>query len=384
MKIEKVVIDSKAYDNGKLGPRAVTVRTSKGNIEAPTRSVNSSETRYRDQTGQTYEPYENPVFEYVRNHTPETIAALETKNGPMAKEVEMLRSLGDRFTDRPRLSYPRLNQVTSLSQPQLRAIADAAILAEYDLIPIPDAAPGPGGTLLSDYRKNLGSLRKYIEETCERVAIPYVDLSDEPAVFKEKVDLLLATEFDVIGLVYRSPLNHYPNFTYVNSLSDKPVWFHASGVGRYWKRLASQPHLPQRFGIDTVSIDAPKGGGGKEEGQEKKVRPPEVIKRYDSRSLGLYPKDEASELFGQDLGCNCGICAGLTLDEFYAKYGKRPAGKKPDPEYLRQVACVHEVFASRDEFVKARKRVKAKDFDSYIAGKSAFAGVFSEIDKEHK
>lgn len=375
MKIEKITIRSMEYDDHHLGPRALTIKTSKRTIETPTRSIISSEARYHAGTSLSYEPLENEIFEYVKNHTPETVQSLASRNGPMAEETAKLRSLGDRYSDQVRLSYPRFNRVSGLSMEELRAVVDSAIFAEYDLIPIPDMSPGEGGTLRPEFAKSIGKLREYVEEKGARVAVPYIDMANPPDVFKEKVALLLATEFDVIGLVYRNPEKNYANFTHVNSLSDRKVWFHASGVGRYWKRIASQPHLPQRFGIDTVGIDAPLGGGN----GDAAPKPPETVRRYDARALGLWTKEEAQQLHGNDLGCKCPICAGKTLKTFYEGYQKRPAGKKISPEYLRQVACVHEVYASYTEFAASREWVKKKEFDDYLGSKAAFKGTLDGL-----
>jgi hypothetical protein len=375
LKIEKITIRSKDYDEGHIGPRSLTIRTDKHTIETPTRTLISSEARYHAQTALSFDPLENEVFEYVRNYKPANIAGLTTRNGPMAEETAKLRSLGDRYSGMVRLVYPRLNQIASLDLDEARAIVDAALLSDYDMVPIPDMGPGDEGKLRPEYEKSIARLRNYVEEKGGRVAVPYVDMANDPEVFRSKIALLLETGFNVVGLVYRNPERNYPNFTHINSLSDREVWFHASGVGRYWKKIASQPHLPQMFGIDTVGLDAPLGGGN----GDAAPKPPETVRRYDSRELGLWNKDQANERHGNNLGCSCPICTGLDLDTFYKTYQKRPQGKIVNPEYLRQVACVHEVYASHAEFEHSRQWVKKKEFGEYLGGKAAFEGTLDDL-----
>jgi hypothetical protein len=219
----------------------------------------------------------------------------------------------------------------------------------------------------------LPKFKKYIEDRHGRIPVPYIDMRNPPDVFRQKIEHALALDFQVLGLVYRNPVETYANFLFINSLSDRPIWIHVSGVGRYWRLKASQMHMPQNFGIDTCSLDARKGGGGG-------CRPtPDMIKRYDRGSLALLLPEVHRETYGEVLGCNCPLCQGKTLSEFYNEYSHRPNGKVVDAEYLRKVSCVHEAFASREEFQAGRNYVKKNEFKSYVQHKSALKDALADV-----
>jgi len=370
MKIKKVTI--KKIDD--FGPRILKVKTKKQNFEAPTRAINSTEANYKKKVAGSLDSlssyyYENPIFEIVKNYKKEKLKDMYTKNGPLNNEKKAIRSSLNCYEDKICLFYPRFDKGTILTDKDIKSLIDLQVLTGFDIITIPDLHISAS---VREFEKNIVNGRKRIETmTASKFeAIPYVDMGSEPKLFKAKIDTVLDNGFCIIGITNRSIASNYANYDYLEENKDKEIWIHASNVRRYlsYRRPVSQMHMLQIYGIDTCALESRKGGPG------IKHTPPDRVRRFDAKTLGMITKDEHYSRYGSELNCNCPICNGKNLESFYDEYSLNTKGML-DTDYLRTHSNIHEVFASYEEFKRGQDAIKNNDFKVYINNKEHIKGV---------
>lgn len=362
MKIDRV----KVSNIDEFGARTVSIRTTKGNFETPNRSLTSTESNYKKQVRILDEPFFNPLFESIAHFTNENVKAMHTRNGVFARRKTSLSSQVRDYSDVDMLTkfFPQMKKDTILSKDDIFTLVDLQRYCGYDLITIPDYY---ANSRIDDYEQLISKLsEQFIFQYSNAQPIPYVDMSADEDTFKKKVDLIWDYNgmFKVMGIVYRSPIQYYANYKYLRDVMDRDIWIHASAVDRYYRKnwTTSQMHIPQIYGIDTVSILSQRIG------IEPPSKPIEKIKRYDSNTLGLIEIQNHRDLYGDDLYCDCPVCEGKDMDNLIRTYTKNHLGETDNT--LLDVWCkLHESFSSLEEFNTGQTAINENGFKDYISGK---------------
>ena len=194
--------------------------------------------------------------------------------------------------------------------------------------------------------------------------MPYLSLRQDHALFEDKLHLLGQFEHDLwsIGIRAASFTEYRPNLYSLAEASGIDRWVHLSGARRYpsHKRPNGQLHAVQRFGIDTVSVEIPQGGGNR-------VQDPGMIRYFERDSL-TYPRVRDLSHGDDPLPCNCPLCRERTLDELVSSI--RPLG--PEDEITLRVNDafrVHEIYSSTSEFKISRDVIREGGLGEYFQKK---------------
>jgi len=360
------------------GPRIVEVKTDKGNYKTPDRALTSTEGNYKKKVRVLDEPFFNPIFEAIAHFTEDGLNELHTRNGPFARRKTVLSSYVRAYGDSDVITkfYPQMKKDSSLSVTDTRVLADLQRYCEFDLITIPDLSPN---SPVDKYERHILQMsEKFISPYTNAEPIPYVDMAMDEELFKKKVDMIWDNSgtFKVMGVIFRSPLQHMANYMYLQKKNDRDIWIHASGVNRYYPKnwTTSQIHIPQLYGIDTVSILSQRIG------LEPPPKPINKIKRYDPNSLGLIEIKKHRELYGNGLNCDCPVCENKSLDDIVKEYTVNHTGKK-DVTLLDTWCKLHEAFTSPKEFEKGREMIKSNEFEEYIKSKEYIKEVIGDFKK---
>jgi hypothetical protein len=372
MKIEKAnVVHCDEY-----GARVTEIKTDKGTFQTPDRVVTSTESNYKKRVRILDDPYENPVFEVIGHFTLENLEALHMKNGPFAHRKTDFSAHVRGYEEMITKFYPQMKKDTKLSPTDIRTLADLQRYCGFDLITIPDLAIN---SKVEEFEKHITSLAEnFILVYSNAEPIPYVDMAMDEELFKKKVNAIWDNRgiFKVMGVIFRSPPQHYANYSYLYEKNDRDIWIHASGVNRYYPRnwTTAQMHIPQIYGIDTCSILSQKLG------IEPPPKPLEKIKRYDPKTLGIIEIEKHRGRYGTELDCDCPVCSGKTLDEFINEYRVNHRGEE-DISLLDTWCKIHEAFTSPKEFEIGRIAIKENRFKEYIAEKEDINNVIDDFKK---
>ena len=374
MKIEKVKVSSQ----DEYGPRVVEIKTDKGSFETPNRTVTSTEGNYKKQVRTLDDPFLHPIFESIAHFTDENLQALHMRNGPFAKRKTALSSQVRAYSDLDMITkfYPQMKKGSYVSVEDSRTLADLQRYCGYDLITILDLSLN---SPVDKFEKHITKMsEKFIFPFTEAEPMPYVDMAMEHDLFKKKVDAIWDNSgiFKAMGVIFRSPPSYMANYMYLQKNNDRDIWIHTSGVNRYYQKnwTTSQVHIPQLYGIDTVSILSQRIGG------EPAPKPVEKIKRYDSKSLGIIEIKKHREKYGVELDCDCPVCLNKNLDNAIEKYTVNHKGEQ-EISLLDIWFKLHESYSSLKEFEKGRKSIKKNEFDNYLQDKEHISNVINDFKK---
>lgn len=372
MKIEKVNVN---YQDA-YGARNIKIKTDKGIFETPNRAVISTEGNYKKQVRLLDDPFLNPLFESVGHFSTDTLHSLHTRNGPFAKRKTALSSQVRAYSAPDMITkfFPQMKKNSIISVEDARVLADLQRYCGYDMITIPDLSSNSSAEAYERHIVNMAENFVFPYSVAE--PIPYVDMAMEHELFKKKVDAIWdnSGSFKAMGVIFRSPPSFMANYMYLQKNNDRDIWIHASGVDRYYQKnwVTSQIHIPQIYGIDTVSLLSRRIGG------EPAPKPIEKIKRYDKNSLGIIEISSHREIYGDQLGCSCPICQGKNLGEAISAYTINHKGEQ-DLCLLDTWFKLHETYASLDEFDKGRKAIKENSFKKYLESKEYINRVISDF-----
>ena len=372
-------IKMKEIDNDELtiGPRCCVVDTSKGRFETPSRALSSQEAGPFLKTSLTLMPLVNPIYEHYYTLSLKDIRELMHKNGKMRNIVSKISEIKSKHDEKLSMFYPiRKNKEIGLEDKDIRTLIDLQYLSGFDLITIPDY--WPHGCGVKEILKKYEKLKREIENNFDTFLVPYIRLNRNFGEFETLLQGLINMETPIIGLEYYSLLENYPNLRKLreNSMNSEHTIFHASKVPPRYGRAnvkLSNLHALGLFGIDTVSRGVLAAGGG-----TQKI---ESIRRFSPKSLGVLSKQEYAqdEMWGAK-DCNCPICNGQTVSEFYENYSKRPNGKKESPPFLASVSKVHEAFSSYEEFKETVKHIhKNKYMVEYVPSKTYLSSYAKSV-----
>ena len=229
-----------------------------------------------------------------------------------------------------------------------------------------------------DFEKKLNKYWKFVEDNKpEAVLMPYLNLSQDADLFREKLKVLAEYEGSLfaIGIKFASLREYRPNLRSLASFSDKEFWVHCSSIKRAnWNSSipSSQLHILQRYGIDTVSIEIPMAMG-----RPKKEKPVFQTKYFNNEKVTIPNISES--LHDGDLICNCPICRQQNFEELTEDL-RRYAVKKSINSVLNDFSKVHEVYASTEEFKVSRERIKEDSLNNYFSEKEGLKGDLKNED----
>lgn len=373
-------IKMKEIDNDALtiGPRCCVIDTPKGRFETPSRALSSQEAGPFLKTSLTLMPLVNPIYEHYYTLSLKDIRELMSMNGKMKSLVSKISEIKSKHDEKLSMFYPiRKNKEIGLEDKDIRTLIDLQYLSGFDLITVPDY--WPHGCGVKEILKKYEKLKNEIENNLDTFLVPYIRLNRNLDEFETLLHALVKMELPIVGLEYYSPLdNYYPNLRELRkiSINSEHTVFHMSKVSpRYGRSKVklSNLHALGLFGIDTVSRGAPAAGGG-----TQKI---ESIRRFTPKSLGVLDKREyAQDEMYDAKDCNCPICNGQTVSEFYENYSKRPNGKKKSPPFLASVSKVHEAFSSYEEFKKTVKHIhKNRYMEEYVPSKAYLSSYAKSV-----
>lgn len=308
----------------------------------------------------------HPVFESIGHFTKESLAALRTKNGPFARRRTSFRSQVKAYSDEDMITkfHLQTKKETPITIPESRVLADLQRYCGFDMISIPDLSPTSKPEEFEKYVTQMSE--KFIFPYTNAEPIPYVDMAMDEELFKKKVDAIWDNSgtFSVMGVIFRAPPQYMANYEYLREKRDRDIWVHASGVYRTYPHdwTASVMHLPQIYGIDTVSVLSQKIG------VTPKPKPIWKVRRYDRNTLGLLELKDYIHEYGRDLECECPVCEGKNIDAFVRNYSTDHNGGK-DLQLLNKWCKLHETFTSQDEFRKGKQAIQQDDFEDYAKEK---------------
>ncbi len=358
---KRVTVALKNIDatNEEYSPRACEVKVGGLAFSTPTRALSSQEANAYFATSVTIDPTTHEMYEHVKTYTADEIAAITRKNGKLRDEVVNIQRMKGKHSDKVSLFFPiRMADSITLDSQAIEGLIDLQFFSGFDLVTIPDY--WPTDTSVTAELKAIDKLREMVEAQYEKTLVPYVRLSRKLTTFEPLVQGLIQRQFPIIGIEYAPALDCYPQLRLIRNLSkaSEKSTFHVSKVpGRRLGRdqLASPFHFLSLFGIDTMSLGVRAVGGGKQA--------IENVTRFTPTGLGVLSLHDyqTNEDPGQS-DCNCPVCKGRPVEQFYESYRKRPEGRVDDPTYFRTVAKVHEAFSSLDELRRSQQFIRENDF----------------------
>lgn len=361
------------YGGDPLSGRVLQISTNVEDFETPTRIPTSTELNSRSRL-HFDEPWDNAVFEVANRFDDRSpVSLLHRRNGVFAHRRRSLASMVERFKGYSLVKYfPQLRHDVSLGSRDMRSLVDLQIEAGCDIVSIPEPS---SNCSVQEFESNLQTMWEYVQNTDQDLAvIPYVSLRQDHYLFETKLQLLREFEHDLwcIGIRAASFSEYRPNLYSLAEGSGLDFWVHLSAGRRYtsYQRPNGQLHALQRFGIDTVSVEIPQGGGFR-------VQDPGMI-RYFERGSCTYPR--INELVHRDepLPCACPLCRGRQFDDVVSDV--RPLG--PEDELVLRVNDafrVHEIYSSTREFEVSRDVIRNGELEDYFSKKSGLRD-YSHLD----
>lgn len=377
-------VKSKTKDEA-TGARIVRVKLSSSNsFETPTRSATSTEHNYKIQVidkiasscglgqGPTTS-FENEIFQISKLHDIGQLQRFLKKNGTFNNAKKEVVAKKKAYDDKFVIYYPAFSKKMFYEENRQLGIENLTTLIDFqvtacnlDNISIPESYPNQS---FDDFKKDLQILSKRAVGHGGKQIIPYLDMGMKRELLIEKYRYLIDSGYPIIGTVYRSLNQHYPNFRYLQGRDDD-VLIISSGVNRYWQSnwTTAYIHVPNFWGIDVTSLDSRPAPPEKDEYGNylpREQKPLDDIKRFDQNSLGIIKLKDHEDNYGTDLNCTCAVCNGKNLDEFKSEYCIDAKGNI-DTNILDNFCKLHETYASTSEFDNERKFIKQNDSKTYI------------------
>lgn len=362
--MESVIKKVSVKHGEELKGRVLKVSSKKGSFETPNKAPTSTELNGKKNIGFD-DPFLNPVFEITQRYNQNNFSSLHQKNGVFARKIQEINAHADTLINRSLVKFfPQIPQNVELSDRDIRSFIDLQCESKINIITLPELKTNAP---LEDFLRNFNGYWDYVRELRpDAVLMPYINLNQEPELFKKKLDLLSEYEGSLygIGIKFASIRKYRPNLMHLASFSDKDFWIHcSSGRRATWNSPipTCQLHVLQRFGIDTVSIEIPMNISG------GKVKP-SLDTRYFNQEKVTIPVIKES-LHDGDLICDCPICQQQNFSELTEDLSRFTGPNKSISSVLNDFSKIHEVYASTEEFEISRERIKEDDLINYFREK---------------
>lgn len=355
--IKKVKIDS----GEPLKGRVIKILSKTGSFEAPTKVPTSTELNGKKNIGFDA-PFLNPVFEITQKYTDKNVSSLHEKNGVHARKVQEINAHADTLINRSLVKYfPQFPRNVVLSDNDVRSFIDLQCESNLNIISLPEIR---NESSIDEFKSNFMRYWEYVSDiNPNAVFMPYINLSQSPELFREKLNYLSNFEGALhgIGVKFASLREFRPNLFNLANFSDKAFWIHCStGKRANWTSdiPSGQLHILQRYGVDTVSVEIPMYGGS------SKVKPVSNTRYFNSEKITI-PKISES-LHDGELTCNCPICRQQKFNEVVEDLNRYVTQNKSINSVLNDFSKIHEVYASTKEFEISRKSIKEGELRKYF------------------
>ena len=360
----KSVIKNVRIKHGEeLKGRVLKIHAKTQSFETPTKAPTSTELNAKKNIGFDG-PFLNPVFEITQRFSPGSISNFYKTNGYHSTKIRDINAHADTLINRNLVKYfPQFRKDTILNDDDMLSLIDVQLESNINVISLPEVKED---ATKDEFKNNFEKYWKYCEnEKPEAILMPYLNLSQDPDLFREKLKYLAEFEgsLHAIGIKFASPNTYRPNLRTLASFSDKEFWVHCSSIKRaVWNAEipSSQLHILQKFGVDTVSIEIPMAMG---EGNAKPI----LKTKYFNNEKVTIPSIEES-IHDGSLICNCPICQQRNFNELTEDL-KRYQGDRSLNSVLRDFSKIHEVYAATSEFEISKQRIKEGDLNKYFSEK---------------
>ncbi|WP_458454840.1 hypothetical protein [Methanobrevibacter sp.] len=372
--MKSVIKDVKIEEGEELKGRILNIHAKTGSFKTPTKAPTSTELNAKKNIGFD-DPFLNPIFEITQRFSPGSISNFYKTNGYHSRKIGEINAHADTLINRNLVKYfPQFRKDTILNDDDMLSLVDVQLESNINVISLPELKEDAS---LIEFKNNLERYWKYCEsEKPEAILMPYLNLSQDPDLFREKLNYLADYEgsLQAIGIKFASPNTYRPNLRALASFSDKEFWVHCSSIKRAnWNSSipSSQLHILQKFGVDTVSIEIPMAMG---DGNNAKDKPILKTKYFNNDKITI-PSIEES-IHDGNLICNCPICRQRNFNELTEDL-KRYQGNRSINAILNDFSKIHEVYAATSEFEISRQRIKEGDLNKYFKEKEGLKDYVS-------
>lgn len=362
--MQSVIKNVKIKHGEELKGRVLKVHAKTGSFETPTKAPTSTELNAKKNIGFD-DPFLNPVFEITQRFSPGAISNFYKANGYHSRKIVEINAHADTLINRNLVKYfPQFRKDTILSDEDMLSLIDVQLESNINVISLPEVKED---ATLIEFKNNFEKYWKYAEsEKPEAVMMPYLNLSQDPELFREKLKYLADYEgsLHAIGIKFASPNTYRPNLRALASFSDKEFWVHCSSIKRaIWNTgiPTSQIHMLQKYGVDTVSIEIPMAGGA-----NNKDKPLSKTKYFNSEKVTI--PDISESIHDGSLTCNCPICRQQNFNELTEDL-RRYAGNRSLNAVLNDFSKIHEVYTATSEFEISKQKIIDDDLNSYFKEK---------------
>lgn len=362
-----------------LKGRVLKVHAKTGSFETPTKAPTSTELNAKKHIGFD-DPFLNPVFEITQKFSPGSISNFYKTNGYHSRKIGEINAHSDTLINRNLVKYfPQFRKDTILNNEDMLSLIDVQLESNLNVISLPEVKEDCS---LIEFKNNFEKYWKYSEdEKPEAVFMPYLNLSQDPELFRKKLKYLAGYEGSIyaIGIKFASPNTYRPNLRTLASFSDKEFWVHCSLIKRAnWNSQtpSSQLHILQKFGVDTVSIEIPMAMG---DGNNKKNKPLTKTKYFNSEKVTI--SDISESLHDGSLTCNCPICQQKNFNELTDDL-RRYQGDRSINSVLNDFSKIHEVYAATSEFEISRQSIKEGELNKYFKEKEGLRDYITAEDNQ--
>lgn len=363
--MEEVIKKVSVKHGEELKGRVLKVYSKKGSFETPNKAPTTTELNGKKNIAFDG-PFLNPIFEITQRYTKKSVNALHQKNGIFSRRMQDINAHADTLINRSLVKYfPQIPKDVKLSDQDIRSFIELQCESNVNVISIPELE---NNCKEESFYKNFLKYWNYTNEIKPNaVVMPYLNLSQDPKLFKNKLELLSQHEgtLHCIGVKFASLREYRPNLMHLANFSDKNFWIHCS-AGRRANWNSSIPgcqlHTLQRYGVDTVSVEIPSG-------RSNNVKfKPSLDTRYFKRATVTIPKIKDS-IYDGHLECDCPICSNQNFEDLTEDLGRFVSKNKSINSVLNDFSKIHEVYASTSEFEVSRERIKDDDLTNYFLEK---------------
>ena len=362
--MESIIKKVSVKHGEELKGRVLKVSSKMGSFETPNKAPTSTELNGKKNIAFDG-PFLNPIFEITQRYTINNVSDLHKKNGVFSRKISEINAHSDTLVNRSLVKFfPQIPRNISLNEYDIRSFIDLQLESNVNVISLPELRNDEG---LEEFRQTFEKYWDYVYHVNPNVVfMPYLNLSQDPTLFKNKLELLAEYEgmLHAIGIKFASIREFRPNLMSLAAFSDKDFWIHCSSSKRAnWNSNVptSQVHVLQRYGVDTVSVEIPMGGGPIK-------NKPTLDTRYFNQEKVTIPKINEF-LHDGKLVCNCPICRQQNFNELTQDLSKFVSKQKSINSVLNDFSKIHEVYASTNEFELSRQRIKEGELNNYFAQK---------------
>lgn len=364
---------------GKWGGRQLKLEfTGNKALITPNRIINSTEINSRNNL-LVLEGYESPIVECTRRVNKEFPMRFAKKNGIFAQTKRDLKSFVATNRGSEIIFRPQIPSGAYLDDRGTKMMTDLQIESGLEVITIQEFDQRMSN---STYIEKISDAIKYASsgEHEEVTVMPYISVDMEASKFESRFSTLMNLVDDgainAIGISASSYDEYRSNYEVIreHKVRSRDVWIHGSYVlDVATKGLATaRHHVPQMWGIDTVSSRVKSAPGSNGIGQGKDA--PQIIKKaseyirfFDRSTVELVRVVDGPNIISQK--CDCGVCSGSTIIQAMKDRALDIEGTV-DEANLRDFSRLHNLSMSLKEFKVSQTMCKSDELREYFLNKA--------------